>query len=159
MWHSVEIFPGPNSPKISLGEKINPVWWFGNADDPVPPEWFHPHSKFRGLLWRLRNPFHNFNCYVIGIADKTFVRSGRYPEKIANPHGGWNFAVSKYKCWRLPFLSYHKGKFDFYIGWRNHGNFGIKVNHNPRREGRAGEIRPPQDHSSPPSPREALDEP
>jgi hypothetical protein len=81
----------------------------------------------------LRNPFHNFDFYVIGIADKEFVRSGRYPKKNSNPDGGWDFAVSKYKCLRLPFISYQRGKFNFYCGWRNRGNFGIKINFQKKR--------------------------
>jgi len=28
----------------------------------------------------------------------------------------------------LPFLSYHRNRFNFYFGWRERGNFGIKLN-------------------------------
>jgi hypothetical protein len=75
-----------------------------------------------------RNPLHNFNSYVIGTADRKFVRSGRYPEVISNPHGGWNFAVNRHKWLRLPFVLYHRGRIECYFGLREHGSFGIKVN-------------------------------
>ena len=35
-------------------------------------------------------------------------------------------AVCKYYCLRLPFISYHRGNFYFYLGWRNRGNFGFE---------------------------------
>jgi hypothetical protein len=34
------------------------------------------------LKWHYRNPFHNFDNYVIGVADQEFVRSGKYPAKF-----------------------------------------------------------------------------
>ncbi|HUB87949.1 MAG TPA: hypothetical protein VMB22_08665 [Verrucomicrobiae bacterium] len=127
-WHSVEIFPPAGLPKISTWQKFNPVWWLENADDPVPPAWYLPDDKHRAMKWRFRNPFHNFDFYVIGIADKKFVRSGRYPEATANPNRGWNFAVLRRRIIFLPFISYQRGKFEFYFGWRTRGNFGIKFN-------------------------------
>ena len=127
-WHSIVVTPSPDLPKIRLCDELNPVWWLGNIDDPVPPASYKPDDRWRFLKWRFRNPFHNFDFYVIGIADEEFVRSGRYPEKVGNPRGGWGFAVSKYKCLRLPFVSYDRNRFHFYFGWRNHGNFGIKIN-------------------------------
>ena len=37
-------------------------------------------------------------------------------------------ATQQFVTWlRLPFLDYHRGKFESYFGWREHGNFGIKV--------------------------------
>ena len=45
-----------------------------------------------------------------------------------NPHGGWNFAVTGYKRLRLPFLSYEGHCIAFYLGWRESGNFGAKLN-------------------------------
>jgi hypothetical protein len=141
-WHSITVQPPAGSPEIHFYNKINPVWWFGNADNPDPPEDYLPDKKFRRLKWRFRNSFHNFTFYVIGIADKTFVRSGRYPQHVFNPHGGWNIAVCKYKLVPLPFLAYRGGKWDAYFGWRNRGNFGVKFNvtssyHEPGPDGAA----------------------
>ena len=127
-WDSVVVTPSPKQPKIRSRDKFNPAWWLKNADDPVPPDWFKPNAKGRKAKWHARNPLHNFNAYVIGIADKRFVRSGKYPERMSNPDGGWNFAVAKYKWWRLPYVSYDRGKFHFYVGWRVNGAFGAKLN-------------------------------
>ncbi len=115
--------------KPSACEKLNPLFWFGNIDDPIPPDWYRPDNRMRTALWHFRNPMHNFFFYVIGIADKEFEIVGRYPGRISNPDGGWNWTVCKYKWLRLPFISYKRGNFNFYFGWRNRGNFGIKFNY------------------------------
>ena len=70
----------------------------------------------------------------MGIEDKPHTRVGRYPAKVANPNGGWNWAVCQYKRLRLPFVDYKRGRFEFYFGWRNGGNFGMKLNF---RQGKA----------------------
>lgn len=127
-WHSIDVNPPANLPHIRCVDKLNPVWWFKNSDEPVPPTWYKPKDKWRVLKWHFRNPLHNFDHYVIGVADKHFVRSGWYPAVTSNPSGGWNIAISKYKWLRLPFVDYRRGKFEFYFGWRTRGNFGIKVN-------------------------------
>ena len=111
-------------------DKLNPVFWFGNIDDPTPPAKYRPNDSGRKARWYMRNSCHNLTFYVIGIADKEFVRVGRHPARVFNPNGGWNWAVSKYRLWRLPFVSYGRGRFKFYCGWRNHGNFGMKLNFN-----------------------------
>jgi hypothetical protein len=138
-WHSVEIKPSSRPGTIHFYNKINPVWWFKNADAPAPPDWFKPDEKRRSLKWFLRNPLHNFSFYVIGISDKQHVRSGRYPKRIGNPNGGWNVAVAKYKWVRLPFVSYSRHGIDFYLGWRTGGNFGGKLNFNAKRPPRTGQ--------------------
>jgi hypothetical protein len=127
-WHSVRVTPRPGLPKIHTDNKLNPVWWFKNSDEPVPPKWYQPDDRHRVLKWHCRNPFHNFDNYVIGVADKEFVRSGRYPDRNSSPHGGWDFAVARRKLVLLPFISWQRGSFNFYFGWREHGNFGIKFN-------------------------------
>lgn len=127
-WHCVRRFPSPKAPKIHFYNKLNPIWWFQNADDPDAPEWFRPGEKGREFKWFLRNPFHNFTFYVIGVADKEFVRSGRYPRRTSNPNGGWMFAVTRRRILPLPYWSYRRGRFEFYLGWRVQGNFGIKFN-------------------------------
>ncbi len=113
---------------FSLCQKLNPVWWFGNADEPDPPDWYRPGKGCRTFTWHLRNPCHNFTSYVIGIGDKRFTRVGRFPKDVANPNGGWNWAVCRYGWLRLPFVDYHRGRFEFYCGWRESGNFGCKLN-------------------------------
>ena len=109
-------------------QKINPIWWLGNADDPLPPDWYRSgqNEVKRRVMWMLRNPFHNFTFYVIGVADKPFKVSGLYPTKVFNPMGGWKRHVVIYKWLKLPFISY-SGKCRFYAGWRELGNFGLKL--------------------------------
>jgi hypothetical protein len=108
--------------------KWNPAWWFGNIDSPTPPDKYRPEDKCRTTRWYWRNSLHNFTHYVIGIRDKSFVRVGKFPDKVFAPKGGWNWAVCKYKWLRLPFISYRKADFKFYCGWRERGNFGFKLN-------------------------------
>ena len=123
--------PSAAAPKVSepcTMQKWNPIWWLGNADDPEPPDWYRPGSAGRRWLWQLRNPLHNFTFYVIGIADKCFTRTGKFPDAVFAPDGGWNWAVTKHKWVRLPFVSYNGHWGRFYLGWRERGNFGFKVN-------------------------------
>jgi len=117
----------PSRPlRLGACGKFNPVWWFGNADDPVAPESYRPGKCCRNAYWRLRNPCHNFTFYVMGVADKPFTRVGRFAQENFHPNRGWNWAGCRYKCLRLPFLSYRRGVFKFYCGWRERGNFGMK---------------------------------
>lgn len=108
-------------------QKLNPVFWFGNMDDPVPPPSYRTNDPRRVRRWYWRNSCHNFTFYVMGIADKEFTRTGRCPHLVFCREGGWNWAVCRYKCVRLPFISYQRGSFKFYIGWRERGNFGLKL--------------------------------
>jgi hypothetical protein len=108
--------------------KWNPLWWFGNADDPEPPDWYRPGSRCRNELWQLRNPLHNFTFYVIGVADKDLTRTGKFPGAVFAPEGGWNWASAKHKWLRLPFVSFNGERWRFYLGWRERGNFGGKIN-------------------------------
>jgi len=128
-WHTIYVSPAPGTPQIHFRNKLNPIWWLENADDPVPPAWYLPSDPHRGLKWRFRNPFHNFDHYVIGVADKHFRRSGFYPERNSNPNGGWDFEIARRKLViLLPFISYERPGCTFYFGWREHGAFGIKLN-------------------------------
>jgi len=118
-----------NEPKVTVhtAQKWNPVWWFGNADDPEPPDLYKPEDSARRRKWHLRNPLHNFTFYIVGVADKPFERVGRDPQEVFNPAGGWNWATCRYKYCRLPFFSYTRGRFATYWGWRERGNFGLKL--------------------------------
>jgi len=118
-----------NQPRVfpTTGQKLNPIFWWGNIDEPIPPDDYRPWDKNRVRRWYFRNPLHNFTFYVIGIADKNFVQTGRHPGEVFSPNQGWNWTVCRYKMVCLPFLSYQKGNFRFYFGWRERGNFGIKL--------------------------------
>lgn len=133
-WYTAEMPAWKNHEPISWRDKINPVWWWKNIDDPVPPKWYEPNKKEEGrkLDWQWRNPFSNFCNYVIGVADKDTHRSGRYPKSVGNPYGGWNIAVTRYYFIYLPFVDYRAKSvhFEFYLGWRERGNFGIACRSN-----------------------------
>ena len=112
---------------IAPGMKWKPTFWWGNLDDPIPPEWYRPGDPRREKKWYYRNPLHNFDFYVMGIADREFVRVGRFPKDVFNPFCGWNWGLCKQGRMRLPFISFHSGGFKFYCGWRERGNFGFKL--------------------------------
>lgn len=120
------------TPTIRTAQKWNPLWSFANADDPSPPEWFRPGSPNRRMLWQMRNPLHNFTHYVIGVTDKDTTRTGKYPAHVFAPDGGWNWAVTRSRWVPLPFISFEGKRSRFYLGWRESGNFGGKLNFNHR---------------------------
>jgi len=134
-------------PEIKWYHKINPLWWFRNIDDPMPPD----NPKFNRLIakswtikilkfimpkkaaiwiwWNLkRNTLHNFTGYVIGVAGRDIIKKGDYPNDRFNPTGkGYNKLWVIYKCKHLPitlylpFISYISPKRRWYIGWNDSG--------------------------------------
>lgn len=117
-----------HTPPIRAIQKLNPLWHLGNADDPTPPDWFHPGENGRTWRWQMRNPLHNFTHYIIGVTDKNTTRTGRYPDAVFAPDGGWNWAFSRHLLLPLPFVSFEGSRCRFYLGWRESGNFGGKLN-------------------------------
>ncbi len=113
---------------VALADKLNPQFWLENLDDPMPPVDYLVDDPKRVEKWYWRNPFHNFTFYVIGIADQSFERQGLCPSDVFNPGGGFNWAVCKKDWLRLPFISFENDALSTYFGWRNGGNFGIKIN-------------------------------
>lgn len=116
---------------------LNP---FGNWHEPCAyPEkrrleaeksWLPP-----AIWWNLRNPFHNWNHFWIGICPRN---NNRY-EWILPESNGWireanykrvgNWDISRWKKGKitLPF-AYKKGNtWEFYIGWLSRGNFGMAL--------------------------------
>ena len=129
--HAAETITRPASvhtPPIRAVQKWNPLWAFRNADDPVPPAWYRPAARNRAMLWRMRNPFHNLTHYIIGVSDKDITRTGKHPGAVFAPGGGWNWAVTRHRWLPLPFVSFDGKRGRFYLGWRESGNFGGKVN-------------------------------
>jgi hypothetical protein len=125
-WRSVKVGIPDDLPPMGTFNKLDPKWWFGNADDPEPPDDYRPGDAHRTLKWYVRNPFHNAFYYVIGVRDRERTVTGRYPSDTFAPHGGWNVAVTRYKTLYLPLVSYTRSRFQFYLGWRASGGFGIK---------------------------------
>ena len=124
----VAMLPASLGAEPKTHPKWNPVWWFGNVDDPEAPPDYIPGAKHRRAKWYCRNSLHNFTFYVIGVADQEFDRVGAHPGEVFNPRDGWNWAVTQHGCWQLPFVSYKRKGFMCYCGWRERGNFGLKLN-------------------------------
>lgn len=123
---------------------------FGNDDDGIFGEdsvraykCNQAASCAKAAQWNLRNPLHNFCFYVIGSAHRTNseltllkLAEGRLNALNYSPNPGVVFP-SENSCF---FLALHGGKpfislrlrysqnwrGDFYFGWRERGNFGIK---------------------------------
>ena len=134
--HAAETIIRPakiHTPPIRAAQKWNPVWSFGNADDPAPPDWYRPGKSDRRMMWQMRNPLHNFTHYVIGVADKDTKRTGRHATHVFAPGGGWNWAFTRARICPLPFISFEGKCGRFYLGWRERGNFGGKINFKPHR--------------------------
>ena len=101
--------------KVSAQQKINPFFWAGNLDDPIPPLWYYgPEWEWFG-----RNPFHNLMWYVLGFADRHNVAYGKEPGKVFADELGWNYAITLVGGWfPMPFVSHRGSKFRWYAGWK-----------------------------------------
>lgn len=121
---------------IPFWKKLNPIWWLGNYDRPYD-ESFTFFGKnidstyptvVRKTLFAIRNPGHNFTHYVIGIADRNFNSFGPFPTDVwAEYPRRLNYAFRIVRFLPLPYLSYRGNKIEFYIGWRQAGNFGLSL--------------------------------
>lgn len=113
--------------KPTIWQKLNPIWGlFGNDDDGLYGDdvWRAGRAKtlWLAVQWWLRNPFHNFTHYVIGVADRAHVYHGRDMDVQ-----GLILAYVECSFLRLPFVAFNwRGLFS-YIGWRPSGAFGIKL--------------------------------
>lgn len=121
---------------------------FGNDDDGIFGEGIHanykpaePISGAKALKWTTRNPFHNFCFYVIGSAhttssefaliklEKNKSQMLSYKKKAeGNGNKGSFFFLGfhgykPYIFLRLLYSQKYKGQ--WYLGWRERGNFGI----------------------------------
>lgn len=123
---------------------------FGNDDDGIFGEESSAHyhleekiSAWKALRWACRNPLHNFCFYVIGTAyttnsEFTFLKidQEQFCFCTYRRSGGHNFGKGTsfflgFHGWK-PFFSLQllytpKWRGQFYLGWRERGNFGIKM--------------------------------
>lgn len=120
---------------------------FGNEDDGIYGEDADflpndPNDDTKARKWWVRNPLHNFCFYVIGSADKvndeiTLFRASQngLSAFTYKPVGDTVFADKASSLFlglhgKKPFFSLRIGSrrrsFDFYLGWRERGNFGFK---------------------------------
>lgn len=85
---------------MKLLQKLNPLWWLQNDDDPIVPDWFKSPLSFisdQSYWMYLRNPLHNFTNYIIGIRDiKKKWRYGIAPEDVFKKDGGLNLTFFLY---------------------------------------------------------------
>lgn len=104
--------------------------FFGNADDGFwgDANWqakrSGKHSLWEAWVWWTRNPAHNLTWYVWGVADKvrTVYSTGAWSQP------GWTFHLTEVAETgrHYPFIN-HKGRINFYAGWRPSGAFGLKL--------------------------------
>lgn len=96
----------------------------------------------RALKFFTRNPLHNFTFYIIGTAhhppkkelallsydsEKVHILKTSSPSRTVFAGPKTSFFIGFHGF--LPYISLrlcHKGQTDFYFGWREKGNFGIK---------------------------------
>jgi hypothetical protein len=128
------------------------VTWalLGNDDDGIfgeePSAGKHATGEInpaRAARWTVRNPLHNLCFYVIGSAER---ENSEFTLLKLSDEGSECLEYHKKATTTLPgrkigfFLGLHGGKpflslrldygrvLDFYIGWRERGNFGVKLN-------------------------------
>src|SRR5947208_8032655 len=97
-----------------IWNKLNPVWWFLNDDEPDPPDWQLPGKPYliRQLSWYARNPFQNFGNYVFGVYDRNYTVAGMAPvyatswSEIDPSKTGWKVSIIHVGALHLPFVSY-----------------------------------------------------
>jgi hypothetical protein len=117
-------------------KKVNPLWWFANDDDPLPPDWELPGKPMwlRVIAWYIRNPLSNFADYVIGVCDRNYSVIGTAPlyattwaDVPESNRTGFKWSLIKTRI-PLPFVSYTGKRVLWYAGWQKSGNFKIKFN-------------------------------
>jgi hypothetical protein len=110
------------SNRVPFPTKLNPLWWLGNADDPLLPAGYLADRPrwWRRVCWWCRNPAHNLLHFVLGCKDRWHRRIGPdnsgphlvievwRPFALAGPcfllGGGWWWtpmllAPGLYVCW------------------------------------------------------------
>jgi len=126
---------------VSLGKKLNPLWWFGNDAEQTVDEapWYHPEwpEWRRYLYWNaFRNPLQNFRSFVIGVQDRNYeveVIAGNSDPMVVQRDDvgelGWQIAVLEFASgvW-LPFISYSGRRLVLQIGWQPTGFATLKLN-------------------------------
>ena len=115
---------------IAIKRKLQPWWWFYNCDDPRHPANYAAgnHDWLRTAMWYLRNPIHNGNFYVWGVADRNFTVTTHFLSKDKKTY--WSildFQAGLVRV-KLPFFAYEGKRWIFKIGWQANGDFQLKIN-------------------------------
>jgi hypothetical protein len=127
--------------RVPLIKKLNPIWWFGNDTEQSADEapWYHPEwsRARRYFYWNfLRNPLQNFRCFMIGVQDRNYVVTGRYPvltvqrDDLVSREYGFQCSV----IWLLvprPFISYSGKYVVWYVGTSADGDLRPQVQPTP----------------------------
>jgi hypothetical protein len=102
-----------------------------------------PITTSLAIRWFLRNPFHNFTGYVIGSQGKkqdefvlfAYNKKGatvtHSEKKASSKHHDdyFFFGFHSFKPFFSITIPLSQGKVSrFYLGWRSHGSFGLKLN-------------------------------
>lgn len=116
---------------IAWTKKINPWWWLWNDVQPFPDPGQVKHTGWLGQLeWWVRNPCANFVGFVIGVNDRNYRIIGTAPVWAGSLRDvgrtGWKWSVIDIGL-GLPFISYAGVHWEFYLGWRFSGGFGLKI--------------------------------
>lgn len=114
---------------VTLGDKLNPLFWVKNTDDPVEQnEWYLTGKPlwYRRIRWGIRNPVPNFRRYVIGFWDKQHIwipeRWKRDPDEWDGNDTMWPLDGEKVGI-TLPYFVWRLWKFQGYLGWQGSGEF------------------------------------
>lgn len=121
-----------------LRRKLNPLWWFANDEEPLPPADLYagqPHW-LRVLRWYLRNPLQNFGKYVVGVYDRNYTVTGDAPVAATtwlDVPGSTRTGFKRSTIWLggwfpLPFVSYTGKRVLWYAGFQWWGMGGVKFN-------------------------------
>lgn len=106
--------------------KINPLWWLGNDERSAVGNTFY--YKY------VRNFAQNFRWYVIGLADRPHLVTGRAPicnkrSDLRPAESGWQYSfVHLLGVPLLPWVCFASRRLTFYFGWEPDGGFGILLN-------------------------------
>jgi hypothetical protein len=115
---------------IEVNRKIQLWWWFYNSDNPKPPADYVPNRPnwLRIAMWYMRNPIHNGNFYVWGVADKNFTITTAFLSRDKKTY--WSILNLKAGSvpLKLPFFCYEGKHWVFKFGWQSNGDFQIKLN-------------------------------
>lgn len=104
------------------------IWaLFGNDEDgPYGAGTnFNPEGKKAWCIavrWWFRNPFHNLTHHVIGIYGEDFRTYSIYEN-----FPGWSKMTRVLRGKTYPYWNYQAPTWQFYIGWRSSGAFGIAL--------------------------------
>lgn len=131
----IETKPWAKAQTVTLWQKLNVLWWFGNVegiDQGYEPSW--PQWK-RAVFWFFRNFMFNFFRFVVGVEDRDLLVMGLAPvfvstwHEMAPPQRGFKWAIIKTGWLRLPFVSYSGAHLLWYLGWLpSGGRLGFKFN-------------------------------